>query len=93
MAKVTKRTFSLTAEQAEFIERKVGSGQYASGSEVIRAGLRAMQERDAAVERWLRGEVVPVFDDMQAHPEAALPASEVRAELRREFARLSKAAE
>lgn len=93
MAKVTKRTFSLTAEQADFIEQKVTSGQYASSSEVIRAGLRAMQERDAAVERWLRDEVVPAFDEMQAHPELAVSASDVRAEMRREFARLSKAAE
>ena len=41
-----KRTFSLPAEQAEFIDSKVASGAYATGSEVVRAGLRALQERD-----------------------------------------------
>ena len=53
-----KRTFSLPAEQAGYIDSLVATGSYASGSEVVRAGLRALQERDAAVEKWLREEVV-----------------------------------
>src|SRR4029077_15342272 len=53
MAAAAKRTFSLPAEHTKFIDAKVASGDYASGSEVVRAGLRALQERDAAVERWL----------------------------------------
>ncbi|ADH88100.1 putative addiction module antidote protein, CopG/Arc/MetJ family [Ancylobacter novellus DSM 506] len=77
MATAEKRTFSLPREQAEFIDRLVSTGTYASGSEVIRAGLRALQERDAAVERWLREEVVPVVDEMRAHPERGLTADEV----------------
>ena len=59
MAATAKRTFSLPAEHAKFIDAKVASEDYASGSEVVRAGLRALQERDAAVERWLREEVGP----------------------------------
>ena len=51
MSATAKRTFSLPAEQADFIDSQVKSGTYASGSEVVRAGLRALQERDAAVER------------------------------------------
>jgi antitoxin ParD1/3/4 len=62
MPKVAKRTFSLPAEQAAYIDAKVDGGAYASGSEVVRAGLRALQERDAAVERWLSEEVAPVYD-------------------------------
>jgi antitoxin ParD1/3/4 len=50
MAKVSKRTFSLSAEQAAYIDTNVETA-YASGSEVIRAGLRDLQERDAAFER------------------------------------------
>ena len=61
MARVSKRTFSLPAEQAAFIDAKVNSGAYATGSEVIRAGLRALQERDAVFEQWLREEVVPTY--------------------------------
>jgi len=57
LAKVAKRTFSLPPEQAAYIDAKVEDGAYASGSEVVRAGLRALRERDAAVERWLSEEV------------------------------------
>jgi antitoxin ParD1/3/4 len=72
-----KRTVSLPAEQAAYIESLVASGTYASASEVVRAGLRALQERDAAVERWLREEVVPVYDAVRADPARAIPAEEV----------------
>jgi antitoxin ParD1/3/4 len=61
---IAKRTISLPADQASFIDAKVASGDYASASEVVRAGLRALRERDAAVERWLRGEVAAAFDAM-----------------------------
>ncbi len=39
MSATEKRTFSLPAEQAAFIDRLVESGAYATSSEVIRAGL------------------------------------------------------
>lgn len=68
MSNIEKRSFSLPAEHAAFIDAMVSSGAYASGSEVVRAGLRALQERDAAVERWLREEVAPVYDAMRADP-------------------------
>jgi len=81
MTSPEKRTFSLPAEQASYIDALVASGAYATASEVVRAGLRALQERDAAVERWLREEVVPVYDAMQADPGLGIPADEVRASL------------
>lgn len=82
MANVEKRTFSLPAEHAAFIDAKVSSGAYASESEVIRAALRALQERDAAVERWLREDVAPVYDAMKADPGRAIPAETVFDQLR-----------
>jgi len=68
MSKVERRTVSLPSEQAAFVDAQVASGTYASASEVVRAGLRALQERDAAVERWLREDVAPAYDRMKADP-------------------------
>lgn len=82
MPVVSKRTVSLPSEQADYIDGLVSSGAYASASEVVRAGVRALQERDAAVERWLREDVAPVYDAMQANPERAIPAEDVFAAIR-----------
>jgi hypothetical protein len=42
MAAAEKRTFSLPTEQANYIDSLVAPGGYASASEVIRAGSRAV---------------------------------------------------
>jgi len=65
-----------------FVDQLVASGAYASVSEVVRAGLRALQERDAAVERWLRDEVAPVYDAMLADPSRARSLEDVFADIR-----------
>jgi antitoxin ParD1/3/4 len=72
MPKVVKRTFSLTEEQAAFIDEKVRSGAYASGSEVLRAAIRSVAERDRLVETWLREQVVPVMDRYKDDPSLLL---------------------
>lgn len=82
MSIVQKRTVSLPAKQAKFIDAQVRAGTYASASEVVRAGLRALQERDAAVEQWLRSEVAPVYDAMKADPKRAIPAETVFSAIR-----------
>jgi antitoxin ParD1/3/4 len=92
MSATAKRTFSLPAEQAKFIDKQVKSGSYASGSEVVRAGLRALHERDAAVERWLREDVAPVYDAMKADPKRRIPADKVFATIRAHRDRQVKAA-
>ena len=82
MPAVEKRTISLPPAQARYIDALVETGTYASASEVVRAGLRALQERDAAVERWLKEDVVPVYDAMVADPSRGLSAEQVRAAMR-----------
>ncbi len=82
MAHVEKRTISLPPDQASYIDAQVSSGLYASASEVVRAGLRALQERDAVVERWLQAEVGPAYDAMQANPSRAVPGEKVLKNLR-----------
>jgi antitoxin ParD1/3/4 len=91
MTKVEKRTFSLPAEHAAYIDAKVSSGAYASSSEVVRAGLRALQERDAALERWLREEAASTYDAMKAAPERGVPARSVFAKAREQYAARPKA--
>jgi len=77
-----RRTVSLPSEQGRYVDRLVESGAYASVSEVVRAGLRALEERDAAVERWLREDVVAACDALQAEPGRAIPANQVFAAVR-----------
>ena len=38
----------LTAQMADYVETQVASGAYANTSEVIRAGLRLLMQRDGA---------------------------------------------
>ena len=90
MPSPAKRTFSLPAAQARYIDRKVKSGAYASASEVVRAGLRALQERDEAVERWLREEVVPVCEELDADPSQTVSADELTAALHAHRARRAR---
>lgn len=91
MSATEKRTFSLPAEQAAFIDQLVQSGAYATSSEVIRAGLRALQERDAAVERWLREEVAPAYDAWKTDPVRGISPKEMTERARkRHEARLQR---
>jgi antitoxin ParD1/3/4 len=82
MAQVQKRTVSLPAQQAGYADSLVANGSYASVSEVVRAGLRALQERDAVIDRWLSSELANTVHAMRADPSRALPADAVFKTLR-----------
>jgi putative addiction module CopG family antidote len=66
---------------AEMVRTKVGTGEYASESEVLRDGLRALQLHDRALEAWLREEVSATYDAMKADPARAVSADHVRSAL------------
>ncbi|QTH22471.1 type II toxin-antitoxin system ParD family antitoxin [Rhizorhabdus wittichii] len=90
----TTQQFSVTLpnEMAAQVRAKVTSGEYASESEVIRDGLRALQARDRAVEHWLSNEVVPAFDAYQADPSRGIPLDDVRVGLAERHERAAKRA-
>jgi antitoxin ParD1/3/4 len=75
----TTQQFSITLplELAEAVEEKVRSGSYASVSEVVRDGVRALMDRDATVERWLHEEVAIGHQEYLADPSKGVPAEAV----------------
>lgn len=75
--------FSITLpnEMADTVRAKVASGEYATESEVIRDGLRALLARDRAVEAWLKQEVVPAAKALAADPNRGLSPSQVKQQL------------
>lgn len=75
--------FSITLphEMADAVRAKVAGGEYATESEVIREGLRALLARDQAIEKWLRTEVAAAYDELKADPSRALTIGQVRASL------------
>ena len=76
-------SITLPHEMAELVRSKVASGQYATESEVLRDGLRALADRDRAVEQWLRQKVVPAAKAMKRDPSRGLSAARVRAVLKK----------
>ena len=75
--------FSITLpnQMADAVKAKVAAGEYATESEVIRDGLRALMARDRALENWLAGQVAPAYDALKADPSRALSIEQVRARL------------
>jgi len=74
-------TITLPLEMAQMVKAKVASGEYATESEVVRDGLRALAARDAAIEKWLVEEVVPTVDALNADPSQVVSAEEARRRL------------
>ncbi len=80
-----RRVVELSAEQAAVLDRLMAQGRFACESEAISSALCALEadqafdqfpEQDEAFERFLRDEVAPVYDEMRAHPERAVPIEE-----------------
>jgi Arc/MetJ-type ribon-helix-helix transcriptional regulator len=60
---------------------KVASGEYASESEVIREGLRALNARERVLDDWLGQQALPAYDAYRADPARGIPLEEVRASI------------
>ena len=71
-------SITLPNEMASMVKAKVLAGEYASESEVIRDGLRALMVRDKVVESWLHNQVGPAYDALKADPLRAITTGQVR---------------
>lgn len=80
-------SITLPNDMADVIKTKVRTGEYATESEVIRDGLRALLARDRAVENWLRHQVGSAYDELKANPSRAVTVEQVRARLAAEHAK------
>ena len=74
-------SITLPNNMADALKERVASGAYASESEVIRNGLRALFAQEEAVENWLRTEVVASYDELRADPSKAISSEAMRTHL------------
>lgn len=81
MRSTQQMSITLPVEMAAAVKNRVAAGEYASESEVIRDGLRALLARERAVENWLHSQVVPAYDALKADPSRGLTADQIRARL------------
>lgn len=87
MRTTQQMSITLPNEMADAIRTKVRAGEYATESEVIREGLRALLNRDRAIESWLQSQVVEAYDALKADPSRAVTIDQVRARLAKEHAK------
>ncbi|MDR0234272.1 MAG: type II toxin-antitoxin system ParD family antitoxin [Zoogloeaceae bacterium] len=80
-------SITLPNEMADVVKAKVRTGEYATESEVIRDGLRALLARDRAVENWLHNQVGPAYDALKSDPARAVTPEHIRARLATERAK------
>lgn len=80
-------SITLPNNMAHALKERVSSGAYASESEVIRDGLRALFAQEEAVETWLRTEVLTAYDELRADPSQGISSSDMRAHLEELHAR------
>ncbi|MBK5412387.1 type II toxin-antitoxin system ParD family antitoxin [Pseudomonas yamanorum] len=78
MRSTQQMSITLPIEMAALVKAKVSTGEYASESEVIRDGLRILLARDRAMENWLQDQVIPAAVALEADPDSALSAAQVR---------------
>lgn len=74
-------TVSLGPQQA-LVDRRLASGAYASASEVVRAGLRALEREEAVLDEETRRMVQEALDD----PRPPVPMEEVFDRIERKHA-------
>jgi len=86
--RTTKPITVTLGEMQARVEARVKSGAYSSASEVVRAGLRALDREEEALDEIWRRKIQEAYDD----PRPSIPAEEVFERLERKHADRMKAA-
>ena len=79
-------SITLPNDMADAVKAKVKAGEYASESDVIRDGLRALLEKDRDMETWLHSRAGPAYDALKADQSRAVTPNQVRTRLAAEHA-------
>jgi len=87
MRTTQQMSITMPNDMVDVVKAKVRSGEYASESEVIRDGLRALMARDRAVDAWLHDQVGTAYDALKADPSRAVTLDQIRARLAAEHAK------
>ena len=85
--RTTKPITVTLGELQERVDARVKSGTYSSASEVVRAGLRALDREEEALDEIWRRKIQEAYDD----PRPSIPAAEVFRELKEHHASRMKA--
>ena len=81
MRTTKQMSITLPTAMAEAVRERVASGHYASESEVIRAGIRALFAQDEAIKSWLSTQVRESVESIRNGTESLLSSADVRAQL------------
>ena len=74
---VAMPNYALNDHYESFIRKQLESGRYNNASEVVRAGLRMLEDFEAERERWLREEIPGRLAELQRDPAKGVPAETV----------------
>jgi antitoxin ParD1/3/4 len=81
MRSTQQLSITLPHEMAELVRKRVESGEYASESEVIREGLRALEMHNRALESWLKDNAIPALKVIKANPAKGRSGAQIRGSL------------
>ncbi|OWV83412.1 CopG family transcriptional regulator [Rhizobium sp. R72] len=85
-------SFALNEHYEKFIKKQLESGRYNNASEVVRAGLRLLEDQEDARERWVAQEIPGRYADLKRDPSKGVSLDDAFARLEAEHqALLAKA--
>ncbi len=85
-------SYALNEHYEKFIKKQLESGRYNNASEVVRAGLRLLEDHEEARERWLNEEIPGRYAELKRDPSKGVSLEDAFAHLEAEHqALLAKA--